>query len=193
MGAQDPTELVVASNGDLFVGPVGVTLPDGIDDDLSPNFIKCGLLSEDGATLTRTPEIQEFKSWQKRSATRRELVGEEISAAFALQQWNAANFKFAFGGGEITDLGGDAGFRYDFLGDSAVLAENALILVWSDGPKNYRLVMPRGNVTDATETQLVRSALAILPVNFKALSPGDGEVTAYLLTDDPNFGDGVVS
>lgn len=192
MGAQDTTELVVAGNGDLYVGPVGVELPEGPLDDLSPHFVKCGLVSEDGATLTRTPEIQEFKSWQSRSPTRRELVGEEIQVAFSLQQWNAANFVLAFGGGEITDLGGGE-FRYDFLGDQAQLAENALILEWADGAKHYRLVMPRGNVTDATETQLTRGALAVLPVSFKVLAPGAGEVPAFLLTDDPNFGDGVAS
>jgi hypothetical protein len=193
MGAQDPTELVVAGNGDLWVGPVGETLPEGIDDDISPHFLKCGLITEDGATLTRTPTVQDFPAWQSRSPVRRELTGEEIQVACALQQWNAANFVFAFGGGEITDLGGAAGFRYDFLDDQAQLAENALILEWADGAKHYRLVLPRGNVTDATETQLTRGALAVLPVSFKALAPGAGEVPAFLLTDDPNFGDGVVS
>jgi hypothetical protein len=192
MASQDATELVVAGTGDIYVGPVGATLPTTAVAAPSPHFVQLGFTTEDGVTLTRTPEIQDFGAWQSRTPVRRELTSEEVTLAFQLEQWNAENFAFAFGGGEITDLGGGM-YRYDFLAPEDQLAENSLIADWRDGSKRYRLCIPRGNVTESTETQLVRGALAVLPVSFKALAPDDASSPAYLLTNDPNFGDPIAS
>lgn len=180
-------ELVVAGTGDIWVAPVGATLPDDPTADLDAAFVQLGLTTEDGVKLTRTPEIQEFKAWQRRSPVRRELTGEEIMLAFSLEQWNGPNFSFAFGGGSVEET--DPGvFRYDFPSDSAQLEEKSLVAEWRDGDKHYRVVCERGNVTDGTEVELVRTALAVLPIGYKALAPnGEDTVSAFLLTDDPAF------
>jgi hypothetical protein len=185
MAEQDPAELVVAGTGDIYVAPVGSTLPVDPEDALSASYVKLGYTNEDGLTLHRTPQVEEFMAWQSRSPVRRELVGQEIMLSFALEQWNSRNVTFAFGGGEVVDLGGGV-HRYNFVDDDDQLEENTLVADFRDGDKHYRIVFPRGNVTEDTETNLVRSALAVLPVGFKALKPAD-EVTAYLLTDDPAF------
>lgn len=191
MSGQDPNELVVAGNGALFIGPVGAAFPDGLDAP-SSHFIDVGLTSEDGATFTRTPTIQEYKAWQARNAVRREITDEEQSLSTQLEQWNAENFLAAFGGGEITDLG-DGLYEYVPLGDSDALAENAAILDFNDGDKRYRILVPRCSVTEATEIQLQRGALANLPVNFKVLAPGNGEKPWRMITNDPAFGDAIAS
>lgn len=191
MSGQDPTELVVAGNGSLHVGPVGSEFPEGLEAP-STHFLDVGLTTEDGATFSRTPTIQEFKAWQSRSAVRREITDEEQSLSTSLEQWNAENFTLAFGGGEITQLGNGL-FEYVPLGDSDALAENAAILDFNDGDKRYRILIPRCSVTEATEIQLQRGALANLPVNLKVLAPGAGEKPWRMITNDPAFGDAIAS
>lgn len=185
--AQNPSQLVVAGTGSLWAAPYGTTLPTtGISQALATAFEELGYVTEDGLTFASNPTVEDFMAWQTRSPVRRELVGQELTVTFALEQWNERNLTLAFGGGRVTDLAGDA-FRFDFLADTDALEESSLVCNWNDGDKRYRLVVPRGNVTDSTEVQLTRSQLGVLPVSFKALSPGDGQSIAYILTDDDNF------
>lgn len=185
-GTQDPTELIVAGTGDVYVADYGTALPAAEATALNAAFIRMGLVSEDGLSFSWTPSVTEFNAWQSRTAVRRELTSQEYNVKFSLEQWNAVNMKAAFGGGSVVVI--SAGhYRFDFLSDTAALAERSVICDWSDGLRHFRLVLPRVNVTDAAEVKLVRSALAVLPISFKALSPGSGLASAYILTDNEDF------
>lgn len=178
----NPDELVVASSGQVYVAPVGTTLPTTPGASLDSAFVGLGYCTEDGVTFTVTPDITEFAAWQSRQAVRRELSAQEIQVAFQLEQWNEETVPLAFGGGAITAVSG--GFRYDFPTDAAALDEKAMVIDAEDGDRLQRFVIPRGNVVEAVETQFVRSALAVLPITFKALEPTDGSAACYALFDD---------
>lgn len=187
MAGQDTAELVVASYGNVYVAPVGTALPTTVDGALNAAFFNLGLVNEDGVTFTVSPEIEEFMAWQSRQAVRRELVGQEISIAFALEQWNAENVKLAFGGGQVSEPT-PGQYRYDFPDGDDSLDERAIVIDWQDGPnRQYRACFAKANVTDDVETQLVRSALAVLPVTFKVLAANAGASPGYLLADDTAF------
>lgn len=186
--AQDAAELVVASHGDVYVAPVGTTLPGDTDADLSLNaaFVNLGLVTEDGVTITATPEIQDFGAWQRSQPVRRERVTQTLSLGFALEQWNVDNVPLAFGGGEVVETAAGV-FKYTFPADDDALDERAIVLDWQDGTKKYRMVFERGNVTEAVSTTLSRSALATLPITFSVLSPEDGGSPGYFLAEDTSF------
>jgi hypothetical protein len=129
-----------------------------------------------------SPTIEEFMAWQSRQAVRRELTAQELQVAFQLEQWNEETVPLAFGGGEITSVSG--GYRYDFPTESDALDERALVVDADDGDRRTRFVFPRGNVTESVETQFQRSALALLPITFKALQPADGSAAGYALFSD---------
>lgn len=187
---KDASELVVASNGSINVAPVGSTLPTAVTASLAAAFVDLGYASEDGVTLNVAPEINEFGAWQSRQPVRRELAGQEVTLSFALEQWNANTVKLSFGGGTITNPSGGT-YRYELPEESAALEEKALVVDWQDGPsRSFRLVCPRGNVTEGVETNLVRSGLALLPITFKALEQADGSTPAYILSNDVAFGTG---
>lgn len=190
MAWNDADELVVAKNGQVYVAPIGTPLPTDPDEALNAAFIGLGYVTEDGATLTVSPEVTDFMAWQSRQPIRRELTAQEIQVSFGLQQWNEETVPLAFGGGQITTLGGGAGYRYDFPEDSDSLDERALVLDAQDGAVHHRFVFPRGNVTEAVETQFQRGATAVLPVTFKALEPTEGGRPGYYLTDSPDFAAG---
>lgn len=186
MPTQDASELVVASHGDVYIAPVGTTLPTAVDGALDGDFIQVGFITEDGVTLSVTPTIDEFMAWQSRQAVRRELSAQEIQIAFSLEQWNEHSIVLAFGGGTVTEPS-PGEYQYDFIDEDAPLDERSIVLDWQDGDKQYRSVFERGNVTESVETNFVRSALAVLPITFKVLSPTNGGSPGYILTDDPSF------
>lgn len=183
MPLQDPDELVVAGFGRVYVANLGATMPTDPVALLDSDFVELGYVTEDGVTLTNTPSVEEFMAWQSRSAVRRELTALEVQVSFTLEQWNADTVKFAFGGGNITSLGGGK-YRFDLIADDEQLTEKSMVVEWNDGAKDYRFCIERGSVVEATETQLQRGALAVLPVTFKAIAPDVGGVPGYFLADD---------
>jgi hypothetical protein len=184
--ANDSTELIVASSGSINVAPVGTTLPTAATGALAAAFVNLGYVTEDGVTLTVTPQITDFNAWQSRQPVRRELTNQEVQAAFALEQWNDENLPLAFGGGAVTQPSAGV-FRYDLPAPADALDERALVVIWLDGTTEYRLVLPRGNVSEAVAVPLKRSELAVLPITFKALQPDVGQSPGYLLTNDATF------
>lgn len=185
----DAAEVIVAGSGQVWFAPVGTTLPDVGDDPtsgLDTAFVPAGFLTEDGPTLSVGSEVTDFMAWQSRTAIRREKQTQDIQFSFVLQQWNSENISFAFGGGSVQDEGGGI-WSYTFPEADDALDERALVVDAVDGDVNYRFVLPRGNVTEAVETQFTRTATAQLPVTFKALQPTTDDPIAYVNTDATAF------
>lgn len=182
MAWQDPQEIRIAASGEVYVAPVGTTLPTDPTTALPSEWVGLGLITTDGASLAVAPEIQDIMSWQSRQAVRRELINQEVTATFALQQWNEETIPLAFGGGEVTNPSGSV-FRYE-LPTSGALDERAMVIDAIDGDVHQRWILPRGNVTDAVEVSMVRDAEQQLPIAFKALQPDDGGTSLIYLSDD---------
>jgi hypothetical protein len=173
--------IVVGSNGSVYIAPVGTTLPTTEDGALNAAFVDLGYISEDGLTLSVETSTADVNAFQSLSAVRRLVTARNTSVAFTLREWSAANVVFAFGGGEVTDQG--THFQYDPPAAGDGLYERAMVIDWQDGAnKVYRLVIPRGVATDAVETNITRTAAADLPITFNVLE--DNGLTWYLFTDD---------
>lgn len=188
----DADELVVAANGAVYFAPVGTTLPkqgDSPTAKLNAAFIGAGYITEDGATLSVGSEVTDFMAWQSRQPIRRDRQTQDIQFSFAFQQWNEENIPFAFGGGVVVAHGGGV-FSYSFPEANDVLDERSLVVDAQDGDNNYRIVIPRGNVTESVETSFKRTETAQLPITFKGLDPASGGAPAYLLTDSAGFAPG---
>jgi hypothetical protein len=179
-------EIVVGANGSLWVAPVGTAAP--ADEVAVPGagWVDLGYASEDGVTITDSKTLEKIPVWQLFYAARRIVTERDLALGFVLRQWNAANLKLAFGGGEVTEPVADSGsFKYTPPSPETI-DERSLMLDWVDGTKHYRLVVVRGMVTDNVETNLVRTAAADLPITF-GLNGDDAGDPWYLLTDDPAF------
>lgn len=188
MSWNDASEIVVAGSGQVYVAPVGTSLPTTPTATPNAAFVGLGYHNEDGVSISVSPTIEEFSAWQSRQAIRREMTAQEITISFALQQWNENNVVLAFGGGAISTVSG--GYRYDFPEDDDSLAEKAIIVDCVDGATHHRFVFGRGTVTEAVESQFQRGATALLPITFKVLGPEDGGAPGYYLTDSAAFATG---
>lgn len=177
-------ELVVAGNGQVYIAVSGTTLPTTPTAALAAGFAGLGYITEDGATISVTPEIAEFNAWQSRTPVRREKTSQQVQVAFSLLQWDEDSVPFAFGGGAIS---GSAGaWRYDLPADDAALDERVMVVDAQDGTEHHRWVFAKGNVVEAVETQYSRANPAALPITFRALA-SSGASPGYYLSDSTAF------
>lgn len=181
-GGKETDQIVVGGNGSVFVAPVGSTEPAMISVALDAAFIDLGYVNEDGATFLDGKTIEDINVWQLFYAARKLITAKEASLAFILSQWSETVIPFAFGGGvTVEDTPGEFSYTPPAPG---LLDERAMILEWLDGIKNYRLIIPRGLVTENVETNVVKTGNAELPITFSIVGSAAG-IPWYLQTDDP--------
>lgn len=178
----NPNETLVAGTGQAYVAPVGTALPAGPSTALNAAFVGLGYHTEDGVSINQTPSIIEHPAWQSKVAIRRERDTIEFAVTFALLQFNEETVKLAFGGGSVAAVSG--GYRYNPPQADEAIDERSLIVDVNDGSEVTRIVVPRGSVTEAVDVALTRSAMAQLPITFKALQPADGSKAWYPLFSD---------
>lgn len=184
--ANDAGEVVVGANGTIWVAPITATAVDDVGTAMTTvdtDWIDLGFVSEDGATFTEGKDITDIGAWQSFYPIRRIVTGRSVQAAFALRQWNTDTVEFAFGG-TVSNNGGEFMFTPP---SPEMLDERSLTIEWFDGDYTYRIYLPRGIVSEAIETQLVRTAAADLPITFGAMDPGAGLDAYGFFTDDPAF------
>lgn len=182
--ANDANEVVVGSGGKIYIAPVGTPEPNTPTEALNAAYKDLGYISEDGVTASFGVTVEDINAFQSLLPIRRVVTGRTADISFVLRQWNADTFSLALGGGSFDETGGNYIF-YPPENDAA-LAENAVIIEWNDGSKNYRLIIRRAVVVESVETQIVRNAAADLPVTLSILG-SDTQDAWYLFTDDDAF------
>jgi hypothetical protein len=180
----DNDEIVVGANGKILVAAVGTTAPTDVTTAWAAAWWDLGYATDDGVTLTDSKTINGKAAWQSFYPVRRIVTARDFQAKFTLIQWNMATIEFAYGGGQISSLGGGV---YRFTPPSPeVIDERALGVEWVDGIKIYRLVIPHGLLVEATETKIARTDSANLPLTFGVIGEA-GVDPWYLLSNDPSL------
>lgn len=182
--AQDTDQIRVAPNGNVYVAPVGTAAPVEPATAPSGTWVQLGLTNEDGVVFMDGKSITDIMVWQQFYAARKVVESKEASVAFQLAQWSPDTVKLAFGGGAVTATPG-TNARYAPPAPE-VIDERALMVDWQDGSIHYRIVIPRGMVTENVETTFKRTDAAWLPITFGVIGEA-GVDPWYLLTDDPAF------
>jgi len=178
------SEIVVGSAGQVYIAPVGSTLPSSTTTAVDAAFFDLGYISEDGVTWTNSVDVQDINAFQSLLPVRRVVTGRTTELSFTLRQWNAATFSFALGGGSFDTVGSD--YIFTPPANGAALQEFSVVFDWADGDKKYRLIIARAAVTDSVETQIVRNAASDLPIKLSVF--GSDDTDAYeLYTNDPAF------
>lgn len=178
-------EIVIGSNGSIFSALPGSPIPASINDPFDPaSWIDLGYASEDGVTWADGKSLFDVNVWQSFYPARKGVESREGTATFTLMQWNGDTVKLAYGGGDVVEVD-DGAYRY-VPPDPSEVGEKMLGIEWEDGDKDYRLVLPRGMVSDGVETNIVRTAAGMLPITFSVLGT-DGSDPWFFDTNDPAF------
>lgn len=182
--ANDADQIVVAGTGRVLVAAVGTTAPTGVSGAYAAGWTEVGYTTEDGVTFSDSKDVEDRAAWQSLYPVRRLVTGRSSSVSFTLLEWSASTVPLAFGGGAVTEPSAGV-FKYT-PPDPEDIDERALSVEWTDGTKIYRLVIPRGNVSEGVETNLTRTGAAELPITFSVLG-SDATAPWHMLTNDPAF------
>ncbi len=186
--AQDSKQIKVAANGGLYIARLEdePTLPTDADTVLDSLFSEVGYIGDDGATFTKSEEVEDIMAWQSPNAVRKIVTSRNFGASCPLLQWNRDTVALAFGGGEWTEPKVGT-FRFDPPSDYDALTEWVVVLETIDGDRTDRWVVERGTITGDIETQATRSGAMVVPVDVSALTPSGKDKAWYYLSNDPAF------
>jgi hypothetical protein len=183
------SEVRVAGTGELYLAPVGSTLPTSASATLDAPFKGYGYTTEDGVTLSKSVDREGIPAWQSSTPVRYLITGQELTIETTFLQSNEDILKLWLGSGDFATDGGvapDNGYRADLSVDP-VGQQFAMVLEWRDGTIVSRLQLPKVEVTEVGDVSLARTSATAFPVTFGALAPDSGTTLATWLTTDPAF------
>jgi hypothetical protein len=179
--AIDTTEIRVGQSGAVYVAPIGTAMPIEPDDVLDVAFVDLGAITEDGVSLEPGMTVEKLRAWQANKTVRVVKTEDELMASFTLMQWNNETVPLALGGGTISAT---PGAQVKYVPPAAgVIDERIFLIEWVDGANDYRLLIPRGMVTDVGEIQLAKTDAAGLELTVEVL--GSAPADFIILTNDP--------
>lgn len=179
------SELRVAANGQVFIAPLGTTLPAVFSDlaSLNAGFKELGFVTEDGAKLTISATYQDKKAWQSFFTLRKITQSKDFKVDFTLEQWDKLNVEFALNT-TATSVAGGMKIKPN---DPSVQDVRSLVVLWQDGASSNGLIVPTGSIsTDSIEVTLSRADTADLPVTFTALPDGIQDPW-YIISNDASL------
>lgn len=168
----------------LYLAPVGTEAPADATVAMAAAWNNVGHTTPDSLKFTTEPEFEQEESAQSDHPIRRFQTKDNAAFEVALKQWNAANFKAAYGGGTVSKIGATNQYKFvpPRLGDRG---EVAAVLETID-KYHYRFVFPRVFQVEGVDLELFKAKGSNLPLKMGLLG-GDGLDAWYMLTDDPAF------
>ncbi|MGY0485684.1 phage tail tube protein [Streptomyces sp. WG-D5] len=191
------SQIRVAGTGKVLVAPYGASpaVVGPIDTKASwpTGWTELGYTSTDGVKLAKKDKIDQVDGWQSVSALRYIYSDRELTLKFQLMQFNKTTLPFFMGGGAtaaVATTGAEAGtFKYD-LTSNPTADERQLGFEFTDSkggsPVVYRLIVPRGQVTETEELSMTRTGALKLGITFTAFAQDDTSqpLATWLMKDD---------
>lgn len=181
----DGTDIVVAGTGKIWVGAVGAAEPAGIATTPGAGWTELGYVSPDGVQFSFDRTVSDIFGWQSRDPLRTIITEEPKTISFSLMQIHEDTWKYAMGGGAVTSDGA-AAFIYTPPAAGAV-DERALMVEFTDGAKDYRIIYRRTMVNGAVTFSTVREDATVLPIEVRVLAPSAGTAAWVMQTNDAGF------
>lgn len=183
----EPSDLVVAGTGHVYVGDVGATFPTSISDPVDTgDFADLGLTTPEGVHPLFDRQTKDLFGWQVREALRTIITSVPKKFDFTLMQWNNATWALAHGGGAWEE--GDPGeFEYT-PPDAGFVDERSGIIEFEDGDKHYRFCIAKWLNKAPLDTMLRADDSANFPLSMSVLAADAGGRTWFGQTDDESLG-----
>lgn len=171
-------EIVVGSDGNVFVAPTGTAAPTDTATALNAAFRQLGFTSEDGVTLSKSRDIEDIEVWQSRYPARKVVTGETFGVGFVMRQWNRQTVEL----GLDATVSGTTGDYTITPNDPENIDERSVVVEWADGTDNFRLYIPRAFMSENGDIQITKGQAVDLPVTLEALA-SDASDPWLLFTD----------
>lgn len=181
--AIDSSEVRLAPFGNIYVAPIGTTLPTTATMALNVAFEALGYVNEEGVQLSPNVELTDIMAWQSAVPVKTTLdtVSFEITCSFL--QTNQTVWEVFFFNESFTNNFGEAAME---ISSNPPSQEKALIVEWEDDEEDQtRLVIPRAVIADREALELIRTGAQEAGVTFRALD--NSGVLAYLYSENPDL------
>lgn len=181
--AIDATEVVLAPFGNIYVAPVGTTLPTDSTTALNAAFVSLGYIDEDGVQITPEVDLTDIMMWQSALPVKTTLDTISLEIQFNMGQANYTTWGLYFFNGSFTEpTPGNAALTMD---STPGTQEKALVVEWEDDDgDDYRLVLPRAILADRETLSLVRNEAMLTGVTFRVLDNSGNFAYLYSTNDD---------
>lgn len=182
--AKDASEVRLAPDGKVYIGPVGTVLPTNATMAVVAGFSDLGYISEDGVALTPGVDLNDVMMWQSAVPVKRTLDTASFEVKFSMGQVNKATWgAYFFNNSNWTNNFGQA--KLTLLSNPGP-QEDAVIIEWDDDEGDRcRLVLPKATMTDREDLQLTRTDPVLAGVTFAALDVNG--VFGYVYSDNASL------
>ena len=180
--ALDSSNLHYAGNGEVYVAPVGTTMPTTPTAALNVAFVGLGYTTEDGVTITPSTNTNTIPAWQSFYPVDRRVTSRDLTVSCSLLEVKADTFELNFDGAWATNTG-----VHTFTPASPEsITYKALVVEWEDGSETTRLLIPKVNVSEPGSFQIRRADPSTLDITFGLITTGSGNPYT-LLSDAASF------
>jgi hypothetical protein len=164
-------------DSEVFLAPVGSTLPTTLTDPTTP-FEALGWLSEDGVSLSLSTDVEKFKGWQGGSVLRTKVTGTEKTIQIQCLEETPGVTELYYGHGAPVVTTGVA--KID-LPEGVGTVARAAVFKFVDGGVTKFLCCEKVEVTEREDLSHQNSSLTMYGFTLDII--GD----SYILTDAPAF------
>lgn len=163
--ALDATNVSVAGDGIVAVGPLTATAPTGLGV-LPTGFVDLGYISEDGVTESTEQSVEKIKAWQRNAVVRSTVTEGETTFSFTMIETKRETIELAFGAtvdedGSYVKNPGKERPRKSFIIDVI------------DGDRVERQYIPDGQVTELGEITRANGEAVGYEVTISAFDNAD--------------------
>lgn len=176
--AKDSSQLLYAGDGEIYLAPVGSTMPIDVTTALDAAFDGLGYMAADGVTISANIDTTVVDAWQSAEPIDRRVNTRSYQIQGGILQFDQKAFEILFGGGTWS---GTTLATYASPSGSDVFYR-AMVVETTENTKKTRYLFPKVTVADTGEIQLRRPEAANAAVTFEALNSGSGN-TMTVLTD----------
>lgn len=172
----------VGVTGNIYVAPVGTTLPTDVTTSLNAAFELVGHVSTDALTESLKVTTEKIRSWQKKAGVRTVTTEFDWTWQFVALETSALVLELYYGGAASATLGG---VTTTTIPIEIGVVQKAMVIEIEDGDVITRYALPvveisdRGDVahngTDGTGYDMTVSAV------------GNASAMGYRITNDPAF------
>ena len=179
----DSDEVRLAPFGNIYVAPVGTTLPTTATMALNASFEAVGYVDEDGVSLTPGVELTDIMMWQSAVPVKTSLDTVSFEVKFNMGQVNIVTWGLYFFNGDWENNFSQAALT---ISSNPGTQEVALIVEWEDDLEDQtRLVIPRAVLADRESLQLVRNNAQLTGVTLRALDSSG--TLAYVYSENADL------
>lgn len=177
------SELQYAGNGEVYVAPVGTTMPTDVTTALAVTWIGLGYTTPDGVRLSPSMDINDIDAWQSLYPIDKRVSSRDLQIGFSLLQVNKETFKLTFGGGTWSTVTG----THKFVPPAPEAIDyRAVVVELIDGANKTRVLVPKVMVSDPGELQIRRSEPAAIDITLSLVTTGSGD-PYNVLSNDAKF------